>query len=254
MKRCDAFVSYLEKIEFCTGINMLKSSQKKKKGPIMIKVLIFDSGYGGELFADWLNEEMPILDIIRIIDWRNAETILKSPKEARRVASKAIAPYIGKVDLVIFANHLLTVTSLRYFRRKYKNQKFIGLELPKPDSAARRDALILTTGALARTFSYQRYRLSLKTRAETLCLDSWPSLIDDGELSEDTISSVIGNFLARKKFRPRELILACAQFQDIKSELSKFFGRNIKIHDSYALAHRQICKTLHIRGGAKKRK
>ena len=56
----------------------------------MIKVLIFDSGYGGELFADWLNEEMPILDIIRIIDWRNAETILEAARKSSEKANDLV--------------------------------------------------------------------------------------------------------------------------------------------------------------------
>ena len=39
----------------------------------MLKVVVFDSGYGGELFADYLEEELPLVDIVRVIDWRNAD-------------------------------------------------------------------------------------------------------------------------------------------------------------------------------------
>ena len=220
----------------------------------MLKILIFDSGYGGEFFADWLGEEMPLVDIIRIIDWRNADKILKSPKEARKTVANAINPYIGKVDLIVFANHLLTTTSLEYFRRKYNNQKFIGLGLTKPDGSTRKNKLILTTKALARTIAYHKYLFRLKSKTKTLCLDQWPNLIDDGELTEEMITTTLSNFLSREKFHPDEIILACAQFQDIKPTLNKFFGRNIKIYDSYAATHRQICKILRIRGGIKKRK
>ena len=91
----------------------------------MIKVIVFDSGYGGELFADLLEESIPILEVIRVIDWRNADKILSSAKTARKIAETALRPYLGKVDLIIFANYLLTITSLKYFSHKYKEQNSI---------------------------------------------------------------------------------------------------------------------------------
>ena len=98
----------------------------------MLKVVVFDSGFGGELFADYFEEEMPVVEIIRVIDWRNAEGYLRGPRTARKLAREAIRPYIGRVDLIVFANQLVSVTSLKYFRRKYRGQKFIGLGLKEP--------------------------------------------------------------------------------------------------------------------------
>lgn len=220
----------------------------------MLKIAVFDSGYGGDFFIEWLKEEIPVVEITPVIDWRNAESILNSPKGARRVADAALSSIIGKVDLVVFANHLITATSLKHFRNKYKTQKFIGFELVKPDRFIKRNVLILTTKALSRTLCYQSFIFHLKTRTKTLCLDSWPALIDDGELTEEEITKTIGDYLEHEKFHPEEIILACSQFQDIKEILSKYFGRNIRIYDSYEKTLRQICKTLRIRGGLKKQK
>ena len=72
----------------------------------MLKVVIFDSGYGGEFFADYFQDSLPIVDIVRVIDWRNAEEILSKPKAARKITEEDLRPYIGKVDLIILANHL----------------------------------------------------------------------------------------------------------------------------------------------------
>ena len=66
----------------------------------MKKIVIFDSGFGGELFADYVEKEVPIVEVIRVIDWRNLDVITKNPKEARSVTEKAISPYIGHSDLV----------------------------------------------------------------------------------------------------------------------------------------------------------
>ncbi|MDO4987080.1 MAG: hypothetical protein Q4E46_02065, partial [Candidatus Saccharibacteria bacterium] len=95
----------------------------------MLKIVIFDSGYGGENFADRLESELPTTEIIRVIDWRSADIILANSKRARILAEKALRPFIGKVDLIIVANYLVSATSLKYFRRKYKDQKFIGFTL-----------------------------------------------------------------------------------------------------------------------------
>ena len=34
----------------------------------MLKIVVFDGGYGGEFFADKLKEELPVVEIIRVID------------------------------------------------------------------------------------------------------------------------------------------------------------------------------------------
>ena len=77
---------------------------------LMLKIVIFDSGYGGEFFADRLEETFPIVEVIRVINWREAEKILMSPRTAREVAEESLRPYIGKVDLIIFAKLLYFLT------------------------------------------------------------------------------------------------------------------------------------------------
>ncbi|MBR3172655.1 hypothetical protein IKF21_01945 [Candidatus Saccharibacteria bacterium] len=215
----------------------------------MLKVVVFDGGYGGEFFADQLEEELPVLEVIRVIDWRNADQIIASPRQARKIAHDALRPYIGKVDLIIFANHLLTITSLQYFRRKYKNQKFIGLHLKKPDTFVKRDILILTTKAVTRTIKYHNFLFHIHRKCRTLALDSWPNEIDDGELTEAKIRDTLETFLAKSTLKPQEIILACSQFNDIKPNLINIFGHNLKIHDSFNDAIINTCKTLRIRGG-----
>ena len=220
----------------------------------MLKVVVFDGGYGGEFFADRLQDELPVIEIIRVIDWRNADKILKKPKAARKIAKNALRPYIGKVDLIIFAKHLLTITSLKYFERKYRSQRFIGLNLKEPDTFAKRDILIMTTKAVTKTINYYNYLLRLKRKSKTLVLDAWPLKIDDGELTIYEIKETVKLFLLKNNFNPREIVLACSQFEDIKKELREIFGKNIKIHDSFNDTLYKACKILKIRGRLGKRK
>lgn len=219
----------------------------------MLKVVVFDSGYGGEFFADKLEEELPVVEVIRVIDWRNAGEILASPKKARKHAKAALRPYIGKVDLIIFANHLLTITSLKHFRRKYKDQKFIGLGLKEPDTFIKRDVLILTTRAVTKTINFHNFLFHIKRKSKTLALDIWATEIDNGELSEYEIKDTLEGYLVGVNLHPREIILACSQFNDIKPELKHIFGGNLKIHDSFNDAIIDACKALRIRGGTGKK-
>ena len=214
----------------------------------MLKVVVFDGGYGGELFADKLKEELPVVEVIRVIDWRNADKLLLSPKDARRITEESLRPYINNVDLIVFSNHLLSLTSLDYFKRKYRKQKFIGLDLRMPDSFVKHNILILTTKAVARTRKYQNFIFHLKRKHKTLTLDSWPDKIDDGELSETEINETLKNYLFKVKFEPKEIILACAQFSDIKNEIKNVLGKSIKIYDSFDITIRAIYKELKIRG------
>ncbi len=219
----------------------------------MLKVVVFDGGYGGEFFADQLEETVPVLKVIRVIDWRNADSILVSPRKARKIADAALRPYIGKVDLIIFANHMLTLTSLKFFRRKYHNQKFIGLKLKQPDTFIKRDTLILTTRTVARTINYHNFVFRMRRKSRTLVRDDWPSAIDDGELTEEEIRRVLESVIIKGNFKPEEVILACSQFSDIKNELKNILGQNLKIYDSFPDTIRETCKTLKIRGGTGKK-
>ena len=221
----------------------------------MLKIVVFDGGYGGEFLADKLEEELPVVDIIRVIDWRNADSILRSPRRARKIAEKALAPYIGRADLIIFGNYLISLTSLGYFQNKYSHQKFIGLQLKQSDSFIPRDTLILSTNAVTHTPKFLGYVLRTQHRVRTLSVDSWPHDIDEGTLSQEDIRATIEDFLAKKKFRPEQIILTCSQFDDIKDDLTAIFGHKVKIYDGFEDTIRSTFKALGIRGGlGKKRK
>ena len=148
----------------------------------MKKIVIFDSGFGGELFADYVEKEVPIVEVIRVIDWRNLDVITKNPKEARSVTEKAISPYIGHSDLIIFANYLITFMDLKYFQQKYKYQKFMGFAMPQIKNEK---TLVLTSRALARSLKYKSFIHKLHLKVKTLDCDKWIPLIDDAELTED---------------------------------------------------------------------
>lgn len=233
---------------------VLKSSARRRKDFGVLKIVVFDSGYGGEFFADRLATELPVVEILRVINWRDADELLTSPHAARKIARDSLKPYIGRVDLIIFANYLLSLTSLKYFQRKFKNQKFLGLGLKTPDAFIKYDTLILSTKAVSRTINFHNYLFHLNRNIKILNLDTWPAKIDDGELTVAEIQNTFELLLAgHPSFRPREIILASSQFSDIKPGLKKIFGQSLKIYDGFDDTIRCACKTLGIRGGVGKK-
>jgi glutamate racemase len=217
----------------------------------MLKIVVFDSGYGGEFFADWLEHELPVVEVIRVIDWRHANELQNNSVAAREIIKNDLRPYIGRVDLIFFANYFISATSLKYFKRKFREQNFLGLKLEAPNTKANQLVLILATKSVAKTINYYNFLFHLKRKTKTITADSWPLKIDDGELTKEEIAKTLLPHLEGTE-SPKEVILACSQFYDIKKELKQVLGYNISIHDGFSNALRGICKTLKIRGSLKK--
>lgn len=215
----------------------------------MLKIVVFDTRFGGEIFADKLTEVLGIVDVVRVIDWRNAEKAQCNKRFARRTAEEALRPYIGKVDLIVLTNYFLSLTSLKYFRRKYKHQKFVGIKFKYPESFVDRKAVILTTTGVKRTITFFNFVRRLKRETVVLEMNDWPRKIDDGSLTmKDIFCAVYDNRLV-KEMRPNEVYILCSEFMDITNELREAFGHNIKIYSDFDDLVRRICKALKIRGG-----
>ena len=220
----------------------------------MLKIVVFDSGLSGEIFAERLAAELPVVEIIRVIAWPDVSGSPVKSKDMRSLAESALAPYIGKVDLIIFANYLLSTTSLNYFRRKYQRQKFIGFPLETRRLVFKKSTLILTTKATTRSFAY--FAFAHRIRARTVCLDDWPNLTSGEALTPFTLKQDLGAALARvSNFSPEQVLLFCGCFTDFMPELHEVFGHNVRIVDSFDETIYNACRILRIRGGTgKKRK
>ncbi len=219
----------------------------------MIKIAVFDCGFGGEMLADRIKEELPFAEIIRVIDWRHASEINSSPHLARKYAKIALSPYIGQVDAVVFANFLLSATSLKHFRRNYPDQKFIGINFKYPDTFIRRKIIILTTDSLTKTLNYYKFIVRLRRRTIIFKVDSWDSKIDDGELTESEIGDSLANLPLEINNKTVEIILAHANLVDIIPCLKNLYGQNLRIYDSFNDTIRKLFKELGIRGGVSKK-
>ena len=211
----------------------------------MLKIAVFDTGYGGELFADRLEQELPVVEVIRIIAWRNAKRIEEHPFTARKLTEESLRPYIGNVDLLVIANYQISATCLSYFRRKYPNQKFIGFSL-NPERIVKRPTIILTTRSTTKNLTY--FTVARRLKAKTICLDNWPLLIDDGELTDDNFKTDLEPALKHITIpKTCQIFLACGQFNDCIQKFRQIFGHNARIVDSFDHTIHETCHALGLR-------
>lgn len=213
------------------------------EGKSLKKIVVFDNSFGGELFADYIEKELPIFDVIRVICW--------GEKLSRDFTIQKMRPYIGHADLIILLNPFLTITALGYIRKKFPNQNFIGLKpvskIPKNRS---KRVLFLTTKQTRRTITYQLHHFSLAKKTRIIDCDKWVKLIDTGEyITEEMVNDlkVLGDF------KPQLVVLDNAALLDAKPEIRKYFGPTVAIKDGFKKTFNELCATLDIRGGIKKK-
>ena len=215
----------------------------------MVRILVFDSGYGGDVLADKIARELSDAQVFRTIDWRNAPFSTKSAEEIRKITVNAIRGYIGKVDLIVIGSYEATATALQYLRYKYPGQAFIGAAWPdtrelhgESKLVRKRRMLVLTTGVVrkSREFSKRRRKWIGVAVAIKECND-WERLIDDGEMSGRKLRQDLGRFIASC---PEYVMLLSLNFWEVKQELQVLFGPETKILDGRLVMMRAIKTAL----------
>ena len=215
----------------------------------MLKIVIFDSGWGGELFADFVKAELPVVEVVRVIDWKNAPYNKLREDEVRELTERALKPYVGTADVIVLASYEATGAGLEYLREKYPKQKFLGFEM---ESLGKIKGKLLV---LATSFVLESEWLKRKLQGREwmgVDCDEWPQLIDDGELNVEMMEKRLAEVEA---VYTDAVILGCTQLVDVKKDLEKILGwKKGAVVDEFKLVLKNICAVLGLRGGDGKRK
>lgn len=210
------------------------------------KIVVFDGNFGGELFADYIEDELAVVDVIRVIDWRNASTLFENTHLARKTMEESLSPYINKVDIIVIANYYLSQIGLDYLRLKYKNQKFIGFNISSIyKTASKNKAVIFITENLRSMPSYHILKYKVHAKVQEFDCGQWIHLIDDGELKKEQLKEELKLV---KNFSPTKVLLANTTLVDIKDDLRRIFGMNIKFEDGFKETYKKLCEELGFRG------
>lgn len=92
----------------------------------MLKVVVFDSGWGGELVADFLMEELTTVEVVRAIDWAHAPYCGKGVDEICALAEAVLTRHVGKADVIVLGGYAVSL-ALGFLCEKYPQQKFVGM-------------------------------------------------------------------------------------------------------------------------------
>lgn len=162
----------------------------------MRKVVVFDAGWGGEVFAKVLRAEFGVVEVERVIDWRHAPYGRMSWEEIARRVQRAVRPYVGEVDLVVLASYEATVAAIDLLRDEYPEQKFVGFEpriadlLPAntPQVTLRR-LVMAGSEAVRRSVGYrvERARLSLEYEVVEVDTTHWSELVNRDALTAESL-------------------------------------------------------------------
>lgn len=207
----------------------------------MTKIAVFDTGFGGELFAKHIEDEFPLFDVIRVIDWDHEANKLKKYDYIKT----KIKPYVGRVDGIVIADQYYSITCLDYLRKEFGKQKFSGFPLKIPNKQNLKKVLIITTKNVHKTTDFIKYAWKIKAKVSVVECDEWNKLVDDGEYYTNKVYADLEKY---DKSRPSAIILADSHLMEIKPFLRKIFGPTIAIFDGYDAALNELCGELRIRG------
>ena len=184
-----------------------------------MKLGIFDSGIGGKAVAEFLQHEFPKAEILRVDDHENVPYGDKTLEKVRELTNSAIQPLLSaKCTVIILACNTATAAAIEFLRKKYPEQKFIGLEpMVKPASEQTKTGIIAIC-ATPGTLSSERYQ-NLKhlygrgvTILEPDCSD-WARMIESDELDELIIKNTIEDVLNEDA---DIIVLACTHYHWIR--------------------------------------
>jgi len=180
----------------------------------MNKIIVFDTGTGGKIFADHFRKELTNTEIIEVIDSANAPYGSRTPSEILTLTEQTLKPYINISALIVIACNTATAYTLSYLRTKYPDQLFVGTEpAVKPAMKLTKNgkALILATPATVNSAHYQNLKSKYAkhiTLYEPNCTD-WAKKIDDKTLTKNDIVVTLAPY---QSYSPDAIILACTHY------------------------------------------
>ena len=92
----------------------------------MLKVLVFDGGYGGEVVKDFLADELNVVEVSMEIDYSHGSYDSKPCQEIYDLAVKILSQHIGKFDLIVLGGYSVSLV-LQQLQETFPDQNFVGV-------------------------------------------------------------------------------------------------------------------------------
>jgi len=207
-----------------------------------MKLGIFDSGIGGEAVAAALQSTFPAATIITVNDRAHIPYGNKTADEVIFLTNAAIQPLLNiDCDIIILACNTATALAIETLRKKYPNQKFIGIEPMIKTANKLTTSGIITVCATPATLTSSRYHQLVQQFGSSLQIiepdcSNWAQMIENNQINHQLIKQVVDKSCEAGS---DIIVLGCTHYHWIKDliiELSN--GRAQVIEPSDAIGCR----------------
>jgi glutamate racemase len=204
-----------------------------------MKIGIFDSGMGGEIAAERLRRRFPDAIFTVINDRKHLPYGSKTNDEIYRLTRVAIAPLIGKCDVLVIACNTATAAAIDRLRADFPGQKFVGYEpMIKPAVGLSKTSciVVLATPATIASERYQKLvdQFGQQTHIFTPDCSSWANNIENGHTDRIELGTVAHCLGARADV----IVLACTHYLALQDRLHQQFPEAVIIEPTDAVADR----------------
>lgn len=239
----------------------------------MLKVVVFDSGCGGDIVADYLASELGIVEVVRVVEI-NLSLEDGSLSEICRFSKACLRAYVGKVDLIVLGGYVVSL-ALGFLREEYPRQKFVsvGINYYRILKSRAFPGQIAIMADKALFDVVVRKEVCQELPYSTIILpdcSGWDNLINNGEMSTEVLRTDLGPYFALRSdqkhllspppessqsppdrsdlLRPDVILLLNTHFWFIKSELEELFGYQTRVLDFRQKLLHDTCRALDLRG------
>lgn len=154
------------------------------------EILIFDFEYQTAEMCDFLNMELPF----RVTRVFNDQVLSdKSNREIEELVCAAIRPYVGKMEIIVILNPLVTVVAMERLKTEFPKQCFVTFDqkIEKIMNGAKQ-VYVLVSKRIRLTESYQLLKAKYQDiKMEEINCEKWQRLLDGGWLVKDELDAEI---------------------------------------------------------------
>ncbi len=239
----------------------------------MLKVVVFDGGWGGEVVANYIEKELGVVEVVRVIDWKNTPYDDKTVEEITDLIEDNLRNYLGKVDLIVLGGYA-TGLATDILNERHPEQNFVGPKINYDLILRARcypEQIAVLAGKITNNLlvsSEVREKLPDSTLILPDC-KGWEELINEDMMTKEILRTelacdfILGkqrgkacreaekdkeNDTPREKLKPDAVLILNTHYWELREDLEDIFGWQVRIIDFKQKFLHDICAALKLRG------
>jgi glutamate racemase len=171
----------------------------------------------------------------------------RPPLEIIDLTNTAIQPLLkAKCEIIVLACNTVTAIAIDELRKKYPNQKFIGIEPMIKTAAKMTRSKIITVCATPATLKSGRYKKLVKDFGDNLKIiepdcSNWAKMIEDNQINNQQIDETIQRTCDQGA---DVIVLGCTHYYWIKEHIAKLCRNRAKIIEPSKAICQRVKKLL----------